>query len=346
MALTVKAVEAAKWKGKDYRLADRDGLYLQVRRSSKTWIIRSRKGGRTSITTVGKIGIVSLKEARVEAANQKNQNTHTVTVETLVEKYMAEVVEKNHKRPELAQGYMARCVIPKIGPRKVRDIEKADLVVLIQDYAKRGGRTADQLRSNLMSLFGYAAELGFTDTNPMIGVTRRVSGYKPQARARVLNDGELRQVWNEESQNARVLRFLLLTGLRIVEAQKGHQDGDKWVVPDSISKNGKAHWVYLTKTATAQLPLPRCTPTNIQAWLRRWCEKHKIEPRFTPHDCRRTAATRMADNEIEPFIVERVLNHSLQGVMEVYNKAEYEKERIATAKVLEKCLLDVVGGKL
>ncbi len=40
---------------------------------------------------------------------------------------MAEVVEKSHKRPELAQGHIDRAIIPKSGPRKVRDVTTSDL---------------------------------------------------------------------------------------------------------------------------------------------------------------------------------------------------------------------------
>lgn len=50
----------------------------------------------------------------------------------------------------------------------------------------------------------------------------------------------------------------------------------------------------------------------------------------------------MADNNIEPFTVERVLNHTLEGVMAVYNRAEYEKERVVAAKTLERVMLGII----
>lgn len=114
-------------------------------------------------------------------------------------------------------------------------------------------------------------------------------------------------------------------------------------MPASQSKNQRAHWVELTDACIDQLPLPNCTPTNIQAWLRRLLDNNGIEPRFTPHDLRRTAATRMADTGVSPFIVERVLNHTLEGVMAVYNRAEYEKERVDAAFQLTNHILEVVN---
>ena len=43
-----------KWEGKDKRLLIGDCLILQVRRSSKTWLVRRRIDGKASITTIGK----------------------------------------------------------------------------------------------------------------------------------------------------------------------------------------------------------------------------------------------------------------------------------------------------
>ena len=343
--LTELRVRRAKPTDKDQWLNDGDGLYLRIRKGgSRTWVIRRKRLGKTEIITLG--DALSLKEARLKAAEfQLRKDVSKKTVAELAKKYLKEVADKDHKRPELARGYMERAVIPELGRLKVRDVTRGELVAVIQNYAgERGKRTGDQLRSNMRALFGYAVELGYCESNPMLDVSRRVAGYKPVARDRVLSDTEIKAVWDSTHRNMPVIRFLMLTGLRISEAQKGHRKGDRWIVPAEFSKNGTTHWVYLTKQAAKQLPLPRCTATNIQGWIRRWCEKYRIEPRFTPHDLRRTVATRMADNDVQPFIVERVLNHTLQGVMGVYNRAEYEPERIEAAQTLERHILEVVGS--
>lgn len=48
---------------------------------------------------------------------------------------------------------------------------------------------------------------------------------------------------SEQHNNGRMIRFLVLTGVRISEAQKGHQDGYRWTVPAKISKNKRPLWV-------------------------------------------------------------------------------------------------------
>jgi len=199
---------------------------------------------RASIITIGKHPDLSLKAARKEAAKITEASTvSVVTVEQLVAKYMSEVVERKHKRSELAQGYMDRAVLPLIGTQKVRDITRAQLVKLIQDYSKRGARTADQLRSNLKKLFSYAVELGHCESNPMLEVSSRVTGYISNPRERVLSDNEIQEMWTWKNNqqgwqrtedNVRMLKFLLLTGLRISEARKGYQKGGKWIVESPI----------------------------------------------------------------------------------------------------------------
>jgi integrase len=336
--------KALKWAGKDHLVAFGDGLFLNVRKSSKTWVIRRRRGGKMEVTTLDKYPLMNVREARAKAMEKAlSQTAHGMTVDVLAGKYLAEVVAGTHKRPEQAHGYFDRAILPELGPRKVADIQTFDLATMVQAYAKRGARSADALRSQLKKLFSYAVELGLIRDNPAEAISRRVSGYVARSRERVLTDDELRIVWRENHHHAALCRFLVLTGLRISEAQKGHREGDRWMVPAAASKNARAHWVHLTPTALAQLSEPFDTsPTAVQAWLRRWCNKQGIAPRFTPHDLRRTAATRMADEGVEPFIIERALNHTMQGVMAVYNRAEYEAERIEAARTLEVALLRVV----
>jgi integrase len=154
------------------------------------------------------------------------------------------------------------------------------------------------------------------------------------------------QGWQKTEDNVRVIKFLLLTGLRISEAQNGYIDGDKFRIDDTKGKHPKhktrPHWVHLTDTARALLPLPECTPTNIQAWLRRILDNEGIEDRFTPHDCRRTFVTLANDAGISPYIVERTIGHTLQGMMKTYNQADYEAERIECAEAVEKAIMSMV----
>ena len=113
--------------------------------------------------------------------------------------------------------------------------------------------------------------------------------------------------------------------------------GDRWHIPKEHSKNHRAHWVALSRQALAllrgqdqsrELIFGTATDTGVQAWLRRWCERERISPAFRPHDLRRTCATRLNTLGVLPHVTEKILNHTMQGVMAVYNRADYEIERV------------------
>ena len=63
-------------------------------------------------------------------------------------------------------------------------------------------------------------------------------------------------------------------------------------------------------------------------------------PKFVPHDLRRTVATRLGDADIgaDPLVIEKILNHQLQGAQGVYNMQKYMEAR---RKALEEW-----GGKI
>lgn len=48
---------------------------------------------------------------------------------------------------------------------------------------------------------------------------------------------------------------------------------------------------------------------------------------WSPHDLRRTMASRMGDLGIPPHVIERCLNHIQQGIVGVYQRQEYMEER-------------------
>jgi integrase len=57
------------------------------------------------------------------------------------------------------------------------------------------------------------------------------------------------------------------------------------------------------------------------------CRKHVGLSRFTPHDLRRTAASLMTANGIPRLHVEKVLNHTIDDVAEIYDRHDYTKDK-------------------
>lgn len=177
-------------------------------------------------------------------------------------------------------------------------------------------------------------ERGYLERNPLGRTTKRAVGGAEKSRDRTLSDEEIRSLWADAHAHGPILRFLLLTGLRISEAQHAllsHLDGDILHIPEN--KSGRPHWVYVTPLAREQIGGSKVrlfverSNTSVQKRL-----KNTAKVTWTPHDLRRTFATRVASLGIAPHVVEKLLNHTLGGVLATYNRHDYESERIEATK--------------
>jgi integrase len=337
-AMTETDIKELKSGPKEYMKGCGSGLYLRVRSSgSKTFIVRRKERGKTKIITLGDWPALSLKEAYRSAITVKTPGD--TTMNDLVRKYQ-EIVISKHARPKQFDCYSGR-ILDSMGNTRVSEITTKRLSELVSAH-RSTPRSADSLRSHLKAMFSLAMELGWRDDNPASSIGSRITGYKYEPVTRVLTHEEIRQLWAWEGSNAALLRFLLLTGLRISEGRSGSVDGDFWKLKNT--KNGKPHWVYLTPSARSQLASPfRVSPTAVQAWVKRK-QKSSVSP-WTPHDLRRTFATLAMENGVQAQVIEKCLNHSLEGMLRIYAHAEMTEDRIAAAKTIEKVVLEITGEK-
>jgi integrase len=343
--LTDQAIRRLKPTTRDYWRADSESdgtvnnLYLRVRvNGAKVWHVRRMKDGSLLNRRLGSWPAMSLKSARQTARNVLSGAIEgDASLKSVADEWYSRRIEHDYKRPKQIRQYLDR-ISPALLVQPIHTIERLTVARFLQRYAEdRGPVGANRLLAILKQLFGYAAKVGYLPENILAPLTRDEVGGQEPARARVLTDDEIRTLWTAKSGNVPLLKFLLLTAQRIGEAQLAEWkdiDGDVWRIPAEHSKNGKAHWVTISPQARAILEARKdddgrifgnTTNTNVQAWLRRW-QKADANA-WTPHDLRRTAATRMNDLGVAPHVVEKILNHSLQGVMAVYNKAEYADER-------------------
>lgn len=158
--------------------------------------------------------------------------------------------------------------------------------------------------------------------------------------------------------------LLLATGARVGELVKARWsefdlDAGTWTIPAERSKNGKPHLVHLSAFALDWLRrLREPSPGTLlfegrkanEPLSEKWIGKClRDRQRATPlrgrsrksgalvlaggewrmHDLRRTMASRMGDLGIAPHVIEKCLNHALEGILRVYQHQEYLPERKA-----------------
>lgn len=144
MALTDTRLRTLRpQKGKDERLvADGNGLYIRVRAArgqfTRTWQFRRKEKGRPSITTLGTYPELSIKEARLKAAElATKRKQYSPTVQEAVEQWLAERVDHTHRKADQVRGYVDRAIIPDLGSTRVRDVEPTDIARVIRSYRDR-----------------------------------------------------------------------------------------------------------------------------------------------------------------------------------------------------------------
>lgn len=331
----LKHADTDRWIG------DGNGLYLRVRATGgRSWILRRKRGGKAEVITLGTWPTLSLAQARLKAGTYTGKVVQHLTLRELLEEWHVDMVAKRYRRPAEVSAYFDR-LDTGLMATKLRDIDRMSVRRALRRYAQeRGPVAANRALSILKTALRFARDAGYLEGSPIDGLSPELVGGPERSRERVLTDEEIRALWLAESAHAPLLRFLLLTGQRIGEAQRAPWTsvrGDRWTIPAEHAKNGREHWVSLSRQALRilasvesgrELVFGTATDTGVQAWLRRWCEREEISPAFTPHDLRRTCATRLNALGVMPHVVERILNHTLQGVMSVYNRADYEAERV------------------
>ena len=372
MALTETDIKTFKpLPGRHRWVSDGGGLYLRIMPTDRrSWIWRTKKAGKTSYFTIGDWPDMTAKAARIALAKRTGKATppNALTVADALEEWYGDQIGPRYRVVKNIRTYVDRASA-EFGKRRLQELTRAEVARFVRGYAKETPVAANRCLSVLKLALSWCVEMGYLDHSPGDGLTRRIAGGDEQTRSRVMSDEEIREIWRLDSPNANLLRGLLLTGCRIAELQKAspehryagadkieqfHRDpaGDWLMIPTQNSKNGRAHHVYLVPEACIQLNgIHSVSPTAIQAWVRRMQTGDDDTPRepwagirpidkdtgkpfgpWTPHDARRTFASRLGDLGIAPHVIEKLLNHTAQGVAAIYNRAELLPERIAATK--------------
>lgn len=286
----------------------------------------------------------------------KTAAAEATSVAEFGERFFKEIVSKDRKDLTIPRRYFDKSIVPAIGDKPVRDVTTEDVRAVIWRKKDEGfDAAAGNVRGVLKRLFDYALTCGLTKTNPVLALPMR-HVHKAKSRERALSPDEIRIFLkaafesNIRRQFKIGLHLILLSMVRKSElllARWEHVDFEhaEWHVPAEHSKTGRPHIVFLPRQAVAlfrelqilagesALVLPGrgslskpFAQNAINSALKVALAGQNV-PAFTIHDLRRTASTLLHENGWPSDVVEKALNHTIQGVRGVYNRAEYETQR-------------------
>jgi integrase len=276
--------------------------------------------------TLGRYPIISLAQAREKAKNilaerkLGNGAAPRITYQTAHDAFIAHCERKNRSKTVKDYKRLLKRHFP-FGTTPLRDISRLDISTRLDKLTETPAEQNYAFRV-IRHFFRFCLQKGYATQTPCAGMT---TPSKLKSRDRVLTDEELYQIWHAcRGQFGNYVRCLILLAQRRGELRKAIGDTATITIPAHVAKNGRELTIPLPAFA-----LPFWTPpfSNF-AWSR---EKKELDKRagvtgWTLHDLRRTAATGMAQLDVAPHIIEKILNHStgtVSGVAAVYNRNLY-----------------------
>lgn len=340
--LTDRQVRLLKATGKVQRHVDGNGLYLKVSAvGTKTWCYRDQGAGQDRWITIGRYPAMSLLEARVETSQAASRGFIVPTVQDAWQQYRR-VLERAYERPGEIERRFVADVLPRIGTKRLDQVTRADCSALLQRIVDRGSLVAaNRTLPDVKKFFTWGLERGWIRENPAGAITRKSVGGRERPKERALVAQEVSLLIGQllagklHPRTKLALGLLLVTGQRPSEVLGYHareRDGAWWTIPAERTKPRRAQKVYLSPQTRALLRLAmRYGQEPFKGMDHRVLDRAVSRLRwanpFTPHDLRRTMATRLADQGVAIHVIEKMLNHRMEGVLAVYNVAEYLPER-------------------
>jgi len=322
---------------------------------------RARELGRDAILAAkaGRDPVAERKAARAKAeAGTAN------TLRNVCETYLSRDGKKL-RTADQRRRLLERLVYPGLGGRQVDGITRGELIALLDRIEDQNGvRMADMTLAVLRKIFNWYAIRVESFRTPIVkGMAR--GKPKDAARARILNDEELRRVWTAASEGEgpfpALVKFLLLTAARRNEAARmtwDELDGIDWILPASRNKTKVDLLRPLSKAAQAMLAgMPRFAdcPYVFTGDGRRALGGFSKSKRafdrtcgvtgWTLHDLRRTARSLMSRAGVNADHAERVLGHVIGGVRGVYDRYEFHTEKQQAYEALSALIENITNPK-
>jgi integrase len=339
---------------------------------------RARANEMRAAVEAGRNPVIEKRSQRV-LANQRS-------FAAVAERYMTEHSRRKKKSWGDDERNLNLHVLPLWRSRQLEDIRRADIIALVEDLVQDGKPVlANRVQSLISSLFSFALDADLVEANPCArlrkrGTERASRRVMSDAEIRLLWRRGL--VSPVSPSLGLAMRLQLLTGTRPGEVAAIRQDEldalndpekASWTIPATRTKNSRGHYVPLSafalKTIAAAQELSGDneflfpSPVGngpikghaLAVAMRRLSESEnltgpgsdtwKAHPP-TPHDLRRTFATRLSELGVAKEDRDACLNHTPQDVgschYDLYQRAN--EKRSAFGRFSRSMMTVLQGG--
>lgn len=270
---------------------------------------------------------------------ERAERARAVSVSALCDRWLTMYADRERRSSREERRIVDAYIKPSLGDFRADAVTRRDVLAVIDTISARAPVQANRVLGTIRTVYNWAMSRDMVAANPTHGIKK--SSEAP--RERTLSADELRTLWvgletvpDVSAMTRQAFRLQLLTACRIGEvlgAARAEFDLERalWTIPSARTKNGKAHELPLSPLA-CEIIKEAMNAAGESPWLfpgeisgkpvRRDTLKGEpialraalgMEP-WRSHDLRRTVATWLGENGVSGEVIERILNHSKQGV--------------------------------
>ncbi len=312
-------------------------------------------------------------DVALEKQRRKQEAAAAVTVDDLATAYFEKAEQELHPHTyKQRRSIHDRFVSPVIGQFRADGVTPSQVVGAVKKSLE-GGKTLPNITLTHCSLiFAHAVGNAIRETNPCwdLKLSAIIGKQDAPKQRTALTAAELAAflpaLETIPRQYALAVRVILLTGVRVgtlteAKVEEFNVEAGLWRVPHARRKNRRhttgpfviplpptaVEWVreliqladrneYLLPVESRRHTDRRNSMskrTTISDWLDRMEGCGKDWRRVTPHDLRSTCKSCLSELRVDYETRQRYLDHSLEGMDAIYDKADYVEHRRAAADI-------------
>ncbi|KFA99434.1 tyrosine-type recombinase/integrase [Vibrio sp. ER1A] len=354
--------------GKPFKdFSDGGGMIARLYKSgSISFYYRHRWNSKPAIALIGKYPDITLKEARsihneMRIKLTKGQNPkHKIekdgeyTIQEGFDCWYEKHVLPNRKHSNDAIGIFRHNLLEKHGSLVLNDITALKWIEILKN--KKAPTISGRLLKECRAMCSYLIRLGLIKPNAISAIKIEDVGSLGKVRDRIYTRTELKAILDFCEGNAtnienRALLFMLMFwGCRVSEIgtstwkrNLNFQDMQFIIMADN-SKNSKKivrpipefmmpmlnELKQITEKGGYLIPYedPASPPGKLLSLRVTYMRRYTGIDDMIAHSFRHTMSTHLADLGIAPHVAEKLLGHSMAGVMAVYNKGDYLADQL------------------
>lgn len=364
--LTATQLKNLKPKDKPYFVGDGSNLLIKIMPSgAKFFIYEYKQGARYKRTTIGRVGEMSLAEARQRKSELKTRvkTSDKITFREVFEEWIKTKSKISPKQLFWINRRFESLLLPTLGSMQIADIGRKDVIGALSPLlSDEKQETAKKVLGALNGFYKFALLHEYVDHNIIADIDKATLIGRRQIRhfAYFKDESEIRNLIKAVKGyfgNERIkvcALFMLYTAVRGENARFATWDeikGDMWKIPASKMKNGKDHEVFLSSSVRKMLSDYRASSplqsefifpsiksnvrpisdNTVRSMLRNLGFSNEM---ITPHGFRATFSTICHEKQDEhgqnSDVIELCLAHVEKNkVKDAYNHAKNLKQRAA-----------------